>query len=392
MESKTIPRIRVLHVHTMPVITGSGIETLMTMDGLDKNTYEVEFACAPGGALIAEVERAGIPFRPVPHLVQEVSPYSDVKALFELISVMKEGQYHIVHSHNSKAGFIARLAARWCKVPIVIHTVHGFSFHNAERAWRRKLFTWLERFAARYADKLVVVSNPLREWGLNLSIGRPEQYVTIYGGIEIAKFEADVDVAKKRKEFGIGSADKVVGVVSKLWEGKGHKDVLHAAKKIVAEIPDVKFMIVGEGYLQEELVKLTHELGLNKHVIFTGFRTDIAEINSTFDVAVLASYFEGMGRVLLEAMAVGKPIVATRVGGIVDVVDDSDTGILVPPREPEALAQALITLLRNKDMRACMGQAGKKKVDERFSADTMVSKIQDLYEELMVRKGITRDS
>ena len=155
-------------------------------------------------------------------------------ALFELISLMRRQRYDIVHTHNSKAGFIGRLAARITGVPIVVHTIHGFAFHEFEKPPRQILFILLERFAARFADKLITVSEPLKQWGLRLGIGRKEQYITIYDGIEINRFILDINIGQKRQEFGIKAADLVVGAVSKLWEGKGHRCILQAAQKAVS--------------------------------------------------------------------------------------------------------------------------------------------------------------
>jgi len=312
-------------------------------------------------------------------------------ALFELIWLMKRQRYDIVHTHNSKAGFIGRLAAKISKVPIIVHTIHGFAFHEFEKPPRQKLFILLERFAAGFTDKLIIVSEPLKHWGLRLRIGRADKYITIYDGIEINRFKQDFDVKKRKQEFSIKSDGLVVGIVSKLWEGKGHRCILQAAQHVITKVRNVKFMFVGEGYLRKELEALTQQLGLSDYVIFTGFRTDIPEITAIFDIAILASFFEGLGRVLLEAMALSKPVIATRVGGIVDVVEDGKTGILIPPGDSTALAKAMIILLENGDLRIMMGRAGRAKIDSKFSAQTMVSQIKDVYEELLRRNPIKEE-
>lgn len=379
-------KVKVLHVHTLPVISGSGINTFLTMKGLDKNRYEVELACAPGGALIDEVMKEKMEFQPIKHFRQPINPLHDLLALWELYHLIRRERYDIVHTHNSKAGFIGRLAAKMARVPIIIHTIHGFAFHEYEKPPRRILFILLERFAVRFCNKLITISQPLKEWGLRLRIGRPEKYVTIYSGIEVEKFRIDIDINKKKKGFGIKPDEKVVGVVAKLWEGKGHETILEAAPQIIKEIPDAKFLFVGEGYLRERLEARVREMGLSDQVIFTGFRTDIPEVTAIFDVAVLASFFEGMGRVLLEAMVLGKPVVATKVGGIVDVVKEGETGILVPPRDPIALAKAVITLLKDEELTRKMGKAGKERIDERFTAKRMVEKIGQVYDELIEKK------
>jgi len=384
--------VKVLHVHTLPVISGSGINTLLSMAGLKGKGYKVDFACAPGGPLIDEAAKYGIGIRPIAHFVQPLHLYSDFMALVELCRVIRKGCYDIVHTHNSKAGFIGRLAARLCRVPVIIHTVHGFAFHDFEKPVRRQLFIFLERWASRWADKLIVISNPLRKWGLRVGVGKPEQYITIYSGIELRRFLVQSSGVSKRKELGIPPGHKAVGVVAKLWEGKGHECVLGAAARIVKEIPEVSFVFVGEGYLRKNLEARAKSLALEKNVIFTGFRTDIPEVTAAFDIAVLASYFEGLGRVLLEAMASGKAVVATRVGGIVDVVDDGVTGLLVEVGNAEALAQAIKRLLIDDNLRRRMGEAGRMKISEKFSAETMVGRIETVYEELLVQKGIRRDN
>lgn len=379
-------KIKVLHVHTLPVISGSGINTFLTMRGLDKNRYEVELACAPGGALIDKVKEEGMRFQPIKHFRQKISPLHDSLALWELYRLIRRERYDLVHTHNSKAGFIGRLAAKMAKVPIIIHTIHGFAFHEYERPPRRILFILLERFAARFCDKLITISQPLKEWGLRLRIGRPEKYLTIYSGIEVEKFQVTIDINEKKMEFGIKPGEKVIGVVAKLWEGKGHAIILEAAPGVIKEIPRVKFLFVGGGYLREKLETQVRELGLSDDIIFSGFRTDIAELTAIFDIAVLASFFEGMGRVLLEAMALGKPVVATRVGGIVDVVKEGESGILVSPGDPVALAKAIVTLLKDEKLTRKMGLAGKERIDERFTARRMIEKITQVYEELLKRR------
>jgi glycosyltransferase involved in cell wall biosynthesis len=376
-------KIKVLHVHTLPVISGSGINTLLTMTGLDNNKYSVEFACSPGGPLVEEAIQSGVAFRPIKHLVQPVSIYHDILGLLELISLLRKHKYDIIHTHNSKAGFIGRLAAKIAGVPVIVHTIHGFSFHEFERPPRRALFLFLERFAALFADKLITISGPLKDWGLSLGIGKPWQYVTIYSGIEISKFNVNIDKEGLKRRLGILPGELVIGVVSKLWEGKGHRNILEATKEVLKEFPNLKLLIVGDGYLKPDLEKLIKQLNIEDRVIFTGFRKDIPELTSLFDVAILASFFEGMGRVLLEAMVLEKPVIGTRVGGIVDVVDEGKTGLLVPPNDSAALAVTMTTLLRNQELRVKMGRAAKQKIDEQFSAQNMVRKIEELYDELI---------
>jgi glycosyltransferase involved in cell wall biosynthesis len=383
-----MPQIKVLHIHTLPVISGSGLCVLNTLKGLKQKGYAVEFACSPGGPLIKEVLTEGVPFRPVKHFVQRINIFYDFLALVELVLLILKEKYTIVHTHNSKAGFLGRLAAKITGVPVIVHTIHGFAFHDFEKPSRRALFIVLERFAANLADKLIAVSAPLKKWGLRLKIGKKSQYCVVYTGIEIEQFKINTNSVNinKRKELGLASQDLVVGTVAKLWEGKGHAVILEAATMIIQEFPNVKFLFVGDGYLRQDLERIVLNKGLNDYVKFTGFRTDIPEITSIFDIAVLASFFEGLGRVLLEAMALNKPIVASNVGGIPDIVKNNVNGLLVSPGEPKALAEAIIKLLKSESLRKEMGLAGGKMVTEKFHIDKRVQDIDKIYGEILKKK------
>lgn len=183
----------------------------------------------------------------------------------------------------------------------------------------------------------------------------------------------------------------MIGIVSKLWDGKGHAVLINAFKKLKKEIKNVRLLIVGEGYLYDELVRIVDMHRLKDSVQFTGFQVDVPEIIATFDVAVLPSFFEGMGRVLLEAMAMEKPVVASRVGGIPDLVEHGINGFLVSPGNVEELTGALKKILGDKRLAVRMGKEGRKRVKEQFSADVMVHSIEKVYRELLAMKGIKVD-
>jgi glycosyltransferase involved in cell wall biosynthesis len=386
--------VRILHIHTLPVISGSGINTFLTMQGMKGNRYESVLACAPGGALIDLVQRHGMQVKTFPNLVQPIHPLQDLMAILDLSAHLMRRPYHVVHTHNSKAGFIGRLSAKLARVPVIVHTVHGFAFHRQEPPWRQFLFRNLERLASYWCDKMIFISQPLVDWALKEKISSPEKMARIYSGIEIDRFHPVSEQEKKglREKWGLGEQDAVIGIVSKLWEGKGHDLLIRAFKEIRKEKLQARLVIVGEGYLMESLKTLVSQLHLSEAVIFTGFLEDVPRIIATFDVAVLPSYFEGMGRVLLEAMAMEKPVVGTRVGGIPDLIEHGLNGYLVSPGNSMELATALLSLLEDKGLAAKMGKAGRKKMTDRFSADTMVRSIEKVYSELLKRKGICLDS
>ena len=382
--------IRILHIHTLPIVSGSGINTFLSMQGMDKTLYEVDLACAPGGRLISLVEENHMEVRTFKNMVQPFRPFKDTLALLDLTAFLRKNPYHIVHTHNSKAGFLGRLAAKLVGVPVIVHTVHGFAFHDEEPLWRQMLFRNLERLASRWSDRMIFISQPLIDWALKDHIVGEDKITKIYSGIQLDKFHPVKSEEKDqiRSKWSLQKEEAVVGIVSKLWEGKGHTVLIEAFKLLKEKIKDAKLVIVGEGYLYDELFRRVGNNGLRDSVLFTGFQMDVSEIIATFDVAVLPSFFEGMGRVILEAMAMEKPIVASRVGGIPDLIDQGINGLLVRPGDARELADALERVLSDNGLAKKLGKEGRKKIKDQFSADVMVRSIEKLYRELLARKGI----
>jgi glycosyltransferase involved in cell wall biosynthesis len=240
---------------------------------------------------------------------------------------------------------------------------------------------------------MIFISRPLLDWALREGVTKREKSVTIYSGIELNRFVpvSEEEKDRLRERWGLGREAPVVGIVSKLWEGKGHSILIQAFRDIQEEIPDARMVIVGEGYLKDRLAQQVRQLGLGTSVLFTGFVGDPAQIIATLDVAVLPSFFEGMGRVLLEAMAMGKPVVATRVGGIPDLVENGVNGFLVSPGSVPELRDAVLRLLKDRGLSARMGRLGKNRVTETFGADRMVRSIEQVYRQLLAAKGIPVD-
>jgi glycosyltransferase involved in cell wall biosynthesis len=383
--------INVLHIHTLPIISGSGLNTFLSMKGMDRNIYKVELACAPGGRLIDLVRENQMGVKTFKNLVQPLHPVKDILAVADLIYFLRKKRYHIVHTHNSKAGFVGRLAAKITGIPVIIHTVHGFAFHDQEPVWRQLLFRNLEKFASHMCDKMIFISQPLVDWALREKIVlRRDKIAKVYSGIDLERFSPATEEEKNsvREKWNIRHDDAVIGIVSKLWEGKGHEILIRAFKEVKKDIKRARLIIVGEGPLDNMLHDLVDSLGLSDSVLFTGFQMDVAAIISSFDVAVLPSYFEGMGRVLLEAMAMEKPVVASRVGGIPDLVKDNVNGLLITPGDVKGLADALKKLLNDKGLANIMGRDGRKGISDKFSADAMIRSISNIYIECLKRKGI----
>ena len=342
-----------------------------------------ELACAPNGPLADKVIAEGMRFVPVPSFRQELSPLKDLTAIAELLRIIRHGGYDVIHTHNSKAGFLGRLAAHLAGHPAIVHTIHGFSFHDRTSPWQRWLFIKLEQLAAKWCHRIISISDGLVQWAAVSRIEPRCPIDVIYSGIEFAEFEKDVDRTRIRHELGLSDSLPTVGIVSKLWEGKGHEDLFRAVAILKERGCRLQLLVVGEGPMERSLRSLADDLGIGRDIIFAGFRKDVPECTEAVDIATLPSHFEGMGRVLLEAMARSKPIVATRVGGIPDVVVDGSTGILVAPGNPEECAEALSRLISDPTERAAMGRRGKERLVERFSSDKMVEGTSRVYTEIL---------
>lgn len=373
---------KILHVHVLPLVTGSGINTFLTMKGLH-DRYQMEMACAPNGPLNELVTKYGMVVHPIKNFVSEVSLFKDLHALWQIFMLLRRQKYDLIHTHNSKGGFIGRLAAFLAGGPPVIHGVHGFAFHENERWLRRVLFFALEKLAKHWSTRVICISQPLVELWIQSNLAPREKIRKIYSGIEIMDFKRKYNRSKIRTQLGLKPGQIAVGQVSKLWEGKGHEDIMNACPKLIEQIPDLKVFFIGNGPICEKLQSMVDKKGLQNTIVFLGHCDNVPEITSALDIAVLASHFEGMGRVVLEAMAVGLPVVATRVGGIPDLVVDQKTGILIDSHSPQQLAHGILLLATNQELRKNMGSAGQKRVDKRFSASTMVEQIGQLYEEVL---------
>lgn len=385
-------RLAILHVHTLPVVSGSGINTLLTMLGSKARGHRVAMACESAGPLTELAGREGLGIRIVPALGREVRPFRDLSAVIRIARLLRAEHFDVVHTHNSKAGFIGRLAGRLARTPLVIHTVHGFAFHDAESLGRRMVFRNLERLAAHWCDGMIFISQPLVDWADREAIRGKAPRTVIYSGIHISAFQK-ADGTAVREELRVKEGQFLVGIVSKLWEGKGHDLLLKAWKQILDRKdihPSPVLAIVGGGHLESHLKALTARLGLQDSVRFTGFRTDVPEVTAALDISVLPSLFEGMGRVAIEAIAAGKPIVASGVGGIPDIVKDGVNGLLVPPGDERALETALHEVLTNDDLRNRLSANAEATVRPEYSSEWMVEQIHRFYEKAAEHKGRTR--
>src|SRR5574341_195998 len=280
----------------------------------------------------------GIPTRVVPSLINHINPSMNLRAIADLRRIMIEGKYDIVHTHSSVAGVVGRLAALAAGIPVIIHHVHGWGLHDGMSAWTRKLYLSLERFCAKFTDRIITVSEPDIQKGLSQGIGTRNQFTLINNGIDLEKFRQDVDAQQVRSDLGLDPDCKIVGMIGRLDEQKNPLDLIRAAAIVVKSYPKVQFLIVGDGSLRPDCERLISELNLRDKFILLGFRNDVPRILPILTITAMSSLWEGLPLAFLEAMSAGKPIVSNDIDGAGDVVVNGETGFLVTPRQPQAMA------------------------------------------------------
>ena len=378
-------RIKLLQIITQSEFGGAQKYVYYLATCLPKDRYEVAVACGTGGLLIPKLRQAGIEVIPIPNLVgrPEIDPVRDSLAFLDLLRLIHRRRPHIVHTNSTKAGFWGRLAAKLAGVPVIIFTAHGFFLY--EPFWTKSMrffYTLIERLGGICSDIVIAVSEADKLKMVKHKIVRPDKLVVVHNGLQVNP------VDEVPTDLGLFDGDRIVGTVANFYPIKGLQFFIRAAERVKDVFPGTKFVVVGDGLLRPELERLTAELGLDSCVLFLGQRDDVPQILPLFDVFVLPSVKEGLPYALLEAMAAAKPVVATAVGGVPEVVVDGQTGLLVPPRDPEALAQAIITLLRNPGRARAMGEAGRQRVLEHFTVERMVAETERVYQALLVRKGL----
>ena len=385
--------VRTLHVITRLIQGGAQENTLLTVIGQHRNPrYRVSLLCGiddgPEGNLHDAAHAAGVDLVLEPTLVRPIRPLTDLRCLFRLWRCMRRGRYDIVHTHSSKAGILGRIAARLARVPIVVHTLHSLVFHEYQEAWKNRLYIALKRLCAPLTDVLISVNDKTTEGALAAGIGRPEQYLTIYSGVELQPFldvrdALPVEDAKRR--LGIPPDAPVVGKVARLFPLKGHEQFFEAAERVARAEPRAFFLLVGNGTLRAELEQRARSLGIAERTIFTGLvpPEQVPACMRAMDVVVHASLREGIARVIPQAGAVGKPVVAFAMDGAPEVIRDGVSGCLVPPRDTAALAERTLALLCDAARRQAMGEAGREFAAAHFRVETMVERIDAVYDRLL---------
>ena len=381
--------LKVLHILTRLIRGGADEAVLLSVAGLQARNFDVTLLVGGDSDQAYVTEAAqNMTICTEPALRRDVHPLCDLTALYRLVRRIKRGRYAIVHTHTAKAGFLGRLAAKMAGVPIIIHTLHGLTFHPFRPPIAQALYIFFEKMAAGVTDRFIAVGEDLRRQYVQKGIGRPAQYTMIRTGMDIDRFlqagHLSVEVLRqKREEFGLTPADVVIGLAARLEPGKGQQYLFQAASQLVARFPHVKLLLVGDGPDRARLVNLVNALQLERHVIFAGFRRDIAEVIAIFDLAVCTSLWEGLPRVLVQYAAAGKPIVAFAIPGVVELVKNGVNGLTVPLKDVAGLAARLLFLLEHPADARNMGRAGRQGIDAGWRVETMLTRLIEEYHALL---------
>ncbi len=385
-------RVKVLRVIARLNMGGPALHVAYLTAGLAERGYDttlVAGSLARGEDSMAFVaDRRGVEVVKIDELHREISPLRDLVAVFRLARLIRAERPQILHTHTAKAGAIGRLAALVAGPagpPIVVHTFHGHVLHGYFDPFRTRVFRLLERFLARSSTALIAVSPQVRDDLVSLGVAPAEKVTVVRLGIELDERVA-IDEAMRveaRRVMGILPERFAVGWVGRMTGVKRTDDVVRAFAALRARGVDACLCIVGDGPDRDQVERRAHELGVIRDCLFLGYQEDVARFFAVFDAFVLSSVNEGTPVVAIEALAAARPVVATRVGGVPDVVTDGVDGFLVEHGDVEALAERLARLAADPELRRAMGEAGRERVLQRYAVSRLIDDIDRLYRSLL---------
>lgn len=389
-------KIRVCHVITRMIRGGAQKMVMTLLERLDRRRYDVTLITGPQvsaeGSYHAELERLGMPVAILPEMVREIHPVHDMTATWKLMKIFRETRPHIVHSHTYKAGVLSNVAGRAIGVRGVVFSPHGHIFEPGasipgvpSSGLKRTALYWITRFSQFWADSVTAVSEKDKQDQVRLALAPSHKYCVIRNGIEIPDRMSTrhIDKVALRKKWDIEASSPIVGTVGRLTSEKGHRYLIEAMKYIVNDHPRAKLLLVGGGPLMDTLIRITDELGLRKSVRFLGQLENIEELLTLIDVYVQPSLYESQGLSIMEAMGMRRPVVATEVGGVTDLVQEGRTGLLVPPGNPQRIAEAVDRLVSDRDWAIGLAGSAYDRVCSNFSVDRMIQEYDLLYQRLI---------
>lgn len=390
----TDERIRVLRVIARLNIGGPALHVVLLTAGLNPARFATTLVAGKvsrhEGDMTYLAEAAGVQPVMLPELGRDLAVVADLAAFVRLWRLMRRIRPHIVHTHTAKAGAVGRIAARLAGVPVVVHTFHGHVFRGYFGRWQSWLAVQTERALSRLSDCIVTVSDRLKDDIVNYRVARAERVEVVPLGLDLSPYLACQSLRGRfRRELGLDGAEvALVGAVGRLTAIKNHRLFLQAARALLESGQRAHFVIVGDGELRETLREEAQRMGISQTVSFIGWRRDLPAVYADLDVVVNSSLNEGTPLALIEAMAAGRPVVATAVGGVSDLVHDGTTGWLTPSGDARALARAIGDVLNDPASARARAETAQAWIQSRYTADGLIRNVETLYERLLTAKGI----
>jgi len=376
--------VSILHVLTRLAVGGAGMNTLLSCRDIRDDGLSSELVTGPEkppeGDYFSLAEQFGIKTTICPHLVWRISPYHDLLALVELMGMIRKGGHTIVHTHGSKARLLGRAAARLSgNSPMVVQTFHGWPFDSRMGFLRQAAYTAMERVGFHLAHQSVAVTPEDIFKGVVWGVGRPWDYTVIRSGVEFGPFMSCRErTADARAELGLPAECPVVGTVARLAPVKDPMTFLEVASRVHLELPECRFVMIGDGPMRPEVERGVIAAGLSDRLILAGNRTDVHRLLPAFDVFLITSVSEGLPRGMLEALASGVPVVSTDVGGVSELLTGTANGMICPVGDPGCLAVRTLEILNSPGLSGSLLRNVERDL-EPFSADKMISDLRSLY-------------
>jgi glycosyltransferase involved in cell wall biosynthesis len=376
---------KVFHVITKLELGGAQKVTLMTLERLPRDRYELGLVTGLDGLLVDWANRIpGLQREWIPSLRREVRPVKDALAFFKLWLLFRRERPDIVHTHSAKAGIIGRWAAKLAGVPLIFHTAHGFGFNDFQRRTVRDFYVSLERMTAKITTKLFVVSYANAEKAEKCGMTRRGDWVLARDSISVEEFLRPRPRRQKLQEWGIPADKVVVGMVACFKPQKSPEDFVEVAVRVIARDERAHFVLAGDGELRASIEDRIRTRGISRHITLLGWQheKEMPEVYRNFDVVVLTSLWEGLPCVFSEAMACELPIVATNVDGAREAIVDGENGYLHEPHDIEGMAESVLQLIKDPDLRRTMGVRGRSRVME-FDIGTSVEIVDRTYRQCL---------
>jgi len=381
--------IRVMFVIARLNIGGPAVHLVLLAEQLPRSEFDTTLVCGhigPGeGDMAYLAEQRGVQPIYIAQLGRELSPLRDLLTLIKLWRLMRTLRPHVVHTHTAKAGFVGRVAAWLARVPVRVHTFHGHVFHGYFSPRKTQVFLWLERLTARLSNRLITISPALKDELVTTYRIAPAHKVEVVPlGMELAPLAATPrHQGRFRTQFAIPTDVPLIGIVGRVVAIKNHDLFLRMARRVRDARPEACFVIIGDGDLRPTVEATVRELNLNDAVIFAGWQQDLAAAYSDMDVLVISSDNEGTPAALIEALAAGVPVASTDVGGVRDILHGGEYGRIVPPRDPDALAAAVLAALSEPPTDQ---DAIRTATVEEYGMRRLLDELGNLYRTLLAAK------